>query len=190
MVTMLWQNHSHSVVTVSPSQCCDSLTVTVLWQSHSHGEVTVSQSRCCDSLTFTVLWQSHSHSVETVSQSQCCDSVTVRVLWVSQSQCCDSLSHSVVTVTVLWQSHARATLDKQSCVITSTLFEMNSTCMRWCDLNFSCLSTTITSPEVSSCQNKQRYPNPIWPTVFTFRVFKHSFCEFMTMVSLHVHKST
>ena len=82
----------------------------------------------------------------------------------------------------------RATLDKQLCVITSTLFEMNLTCMRWCDLNFNCLSTSITSAEVSSCQNKRRYPNPIWPTVFTFRVFKRSFCEFMTMVSLHVHK--
>ena len=87
-------------------------------------------------------------------------------------------------------SYAKATLDKKSCVITSTLFEMNSTCMRLCDLNFSCLSTSITSAEVSSCQDKRRYPNPIWPTVFTFRVFKHSFCEFMTMVSLHVHKST
>ena len=54
-------------------------------------------------------------------------------------------------------SNARATLDKQSCVITSTLFEMYSTCMRWCDLNFSCLSTSITSAEVSSCQNKRRY---------------------------------
>ena len=86
--------------------------------------------------------------------------------------------------------NARATLDKQSCVITSMLFEMNSTYMRWCDLNFSCLSTSITSAEVSSCQDKRRYPNPIWPTVFTFRVFKLSFCEFMTMVSLHVHKST
>ena len=85
---------------------------------------------------------------------------------------------------------ARATLDKKSCVITSTLFEMNFTCMRWCDLNFSCLSTSITSAEVSSCQDKRMYPNRIWPTVFTFRVFKHSFCEFMTMVSLHVHKST
>ena len=50
----------------------------------------------------------------------------------------------------------RATLDKQSCVITSTLFEMNSTCMRSCDLNFSCLSTSITSPEVSGCQNNKR----------------------------------
>ena len=86
-------------------------------------------------------------------------------------------------------ANARATLDKQSCVITSTLFETNSTCMRWCDLNFSCLSTSITSPEVSSCQNKRRYPNPTWPTVFTFRAFKLSFCEFMTMVSLHLHKS-
>ena len=82
------------------------------------------------------------------------------------------------------KSNARATLDKLSCVITSTLFEMNSTCMRWCDLNFSCLTTSITSAEVSSC------PNPIWPTAFTFRVFKLSFCEFMTMVSLHWHKST
>ena len=51
--------------------------------------------------------------------------------------------------------NARATLDKQSCVITSTLFEMNSTCMCWCDLNFSCLLTSITSAEVSSCQSKQ-----------------------------------
>ena len=25
---------------------------------------------------------------------------------------------------------------------------------------------------VSNCQNKRRYPNPIWPSVFTFRVFK------------------
>ena len=73
---------------------------------------------------------------------------------------------------------------------TFTLFEMNSTCMRLCDLNFSCLSTSITSVEVSSCQNKRRYPNPIWPTLFTFRVFKLSLCEFMTMVSLHVHKLT
>ena len=48
------------------------------------------------------------------------------------------------------------TLDKQSCVITSTLFEMNSTCMRLCDLNFSCLSTSITSPEVFSCKNLKR----------------------------------
>ena len=80
-------------------------------------------------------------------------------------------------------SYARATLDKQSCVITCTLFKMNSTCMRLCDLNFSCLST-------SSCQNKRRYLNPIWPTVFTFRVFKLSFCEFMTMESFRVHKST
>ena len=87
-------------------------------------------------------------------------------------------------------SNARATLDKQSCVIKSTLFGMNFTCMRWCDLNFSCLSTSITSAEVSSCQNKRRYPNSIWPTVFTFCIFKLSFCEFMTMVSLHVHKST
>ena len=87
-------------------------------------------------------------------------------------------------------TNARATLDKKSCVITSTLFEMNFTCMCWCDLNFSCLSTSITSAEVSSCQDKRRYPNPIWPTVFTFRVLKHSFREFMTMVSLHVHKST
>ena len=46
-------------------------------------------------------------------------------------------------------TNARATLDKQSCVITSTLFEMNTTCMRWCDLNFSCLSNSITSAEVS-----------------------------------------
>ena len=38
---------------------------------------------------------------------------------------------------VTFDSNARATLDKQSCVITSTLFEMNSTCMCWCDLNFS-----------------------------------------------------
>ena len=53
--------------------------------------------------------------------------------------------------------YARATLDKQSCVITSTLFEMNSTCMRSCDLNFSCLSTSITSPEVSGCQNNKRF---------------------------------
>ena len=87
-------------------------------------------------------------------------------------------------------TYARATLEKQSCVITSTLFEMNSTCTRWCDLNFSCLSTSITSAEVSSCQNKRRYPNPIWPTVFTFRVLKLPFCEFTTMVSLHLHKST
>ena len=34
------------------------------------------------------------------------------------------------------KTNARATLDKKSCVITSTLFEMNSTCMCWCDLNF------------------------------------------------------
>ena len=34
-------------------------------------------------------------------------------------------------------------------VITSTLFEMNSTCMRLSDLNFSCLSTSITSPKAS-----------------------------------------
>ena len=88
------------------------------------------------------------------------------------------------------KSNARATLDKQSCVITSTLFEINSTCMRWCDLNFSCLSTSITSADVSSCQNKRRYPNPIWSTVFTFRVFKLSYCEFTTMVSIHLHKST
>ena len=45
--------------------------------------------------------------------------------------------------------------DKQSCVITCT-FEMNSTCMRSCDLNFSCLSTSITSPEVSGWQNIKR----------------------------------
>ena len=103
--------------------------------------------------------------------------------------------HSVrITVTVLLTQcayYARATLDKQSCVITSTLFEMNSTCMRWCDLNFSCCqSTSITSAEVSSCQNKRRFPNPIWPTVFTFRLLKLSFCKFTTMVSLHLHKST
>ena len=73
---------------------------------------------------------------------------------------------------VSFSSYARATLDKQSCVITSTLFEMNSTCKRLCDLNFSCLSTSITWAEVSSCQNKRRFPNPIWPTVFTFRFFK------------------
>ena len=54
------------------------------------------------------------------------------------------------------QYYARATLDKQSCVITSMLFEMNYTCMRLCDLNFSCLSTSITSAEVSSCQNNKR----------------------------------
>ena len=52
-------------------------------------------------------------------------------------------------VTRRQMDYARATLDKKSCVITSTLFEMNSTCMRWCDLNFSCLSTSITSAEVS-----------------------------------------
>ena len=102
----------------------------------------------------------------------------------------DHASGLVTGINSWWLSNARATLDKQSCVITSTLFEMNSTCMRWCDLNFSCLSTSITSAEVSSCQNKRRYPNPIWPTVFTFRVFKLSFCEFTTMVSLHLHKST
>ena len=51
------------------------------------------------------------------------------------------------------QGNERATLDKQSCVITSTLFEMNSTCMRWCDLNFSCLSTSITSSEISSSKS-------------------------------------
>ena len=94
------------------------------------------------------------------------------------------------SVTVIIFISPMAALDKQSCVITSTLFEMNSTCMRWCDLNCSCLSTSITSAEVSSCQNKRRYPNPIWPTVFTFRVLKLSFSEFTTMVSLHLHKST
>ena len=51
--------------------------------------------------------------------------------------------------------NTRATLDKHSCVIASTLFKMNSTCMRLCDLNFSCLSTSITSPEVSSCKNNK-----------------------------------
>ena len=49
-----------------------------------------------------------------------------------------------------------ATLDKQSCVITSTLFEMNSTCMHLCDFNFSYLSTSITSAEVASCPNNKR----------------------------------
>ena len=52
--------------------------------------------------------------------------------------------------------YARAILDKQSCVITSTLFEMNTTCMCSCDLNFSCLSTSITLLEVSGCQNNKR----------------------------------
>ena len=41
-------------------------------------------------------------------------------------------------------------------VVASTLFEMNSTCMRLCNSNFSCLSTSITSPKVSSCQNNKR----------------------------------
>ena len=112
-------------------------------------------------------------------------------------QCMIGVQYSLVyqwhvTFTVrkgLTQPYARPTLDKQSCVITSMLFEMNSTCMRWCDLNFSCLSTSITSAEVSSCQNKRRHPNPIWPTLFTFCVLKLSFCEFTTMC-LHLHKST
>ena len=103
-----------------------------------------------------------------------------------------SRQHTVgpANVDTAYASNARATLDNQSCVITSMLFEMNSTCMGWFDLNFSCLSTSITSAEVSSCQNKTRYPNPIWPIVITFRVFILSFCEFMAMVSIHVHKST
>ena len=52
-------------------------------------------------------------------------------------------------------SYARATLENQPCVITFTLFKMNSTCMLLCDLNLRCLSTFITSPRVFSCQNKQ-----------------------------------
>ena len=67
-------------------------------------------------------------------------------------------------------SNARATLDKQSCVITSMLFEMNSPCMRSCDLNFSCLSTSITSPKVFGCQNNKRiqiqYGRPCLHLVF------------------------
>ena len=59
-------------------------------------------------------------------------------------------------------SYAMDTLDKQSCVFSPTLFEMSCTCMRLCELNFSCLLTSINSAEVSSCQNKRRYPNPIW----------------------------
>ena len=106
------------------------------------------------------------------------------------SNTCHGLNFHQNLIFFLNARNARATIDKESCVITSTLFKMNSTCMHWCDLNFSCMSTSITSAEVSSCQNKPRYPNPIWQTVFTFRVFKLSFCEFMTMVSLHVHKST
>ena len=44
---------------------------------------------------------------------------------------------------------------------------------------------------VSGFQLSKRttYPNPIWPNAFTFRVLKLSFREFMTMVSLPVHKS-
>ena len=72
--------------------------------------------------------------------------------------CCLSLNLCHHWLSLIRQFHAygnaRATLDKQSCVITSTLFEMNSTSMCLCDLNFSCLITSITSPEVSSCQNK------------------------------------
>ena len=90
-------------------------------------------------------------------------------IWVSVK-----LRNSIYTYT----GNARATLDK--CVITSMLFEMNSSCMRLCDLNFSCLSTSITSAEVYSCQNKRRYPNPIWATVFTF-IFVSSYFHFVNL---------
>ena len=81
--------------------------------------------------------------------------------------------------------NARATLDEKPCAFKSTLFEMNPTCTL-CDLNLGCLSTPSTSSKVF------QYPNPIWSTVFTFRVFKFSFCEFMTMAfpcTNQLHKS-
>ena len=55
-----------------------------------------------------------------------------------------------------WRSYWRHFSWRSQCVITSTLFEMTSTCMRSCDLNFSWLSTSITAPEVSGCQNNKR----------------------------------
>ena len=45
----------------------------------------------------------------------------------------DMLSGNINKTEVIYPlPNARATLDKKSCVITST-FEMNSTCMRWCN---------------------------------------------------------
>ena len=51
-------------------------------------------------------------------------------------------------------------------------------------------SLTTVRLEVLQLSKQQTYPNPIWPIVFTFRVFKLKFFEFMTMVSFPVRKST
>ena len=109
--------------------------------------------------TFTTVWfwiGDQDHNCLCLFKKTC-----VVVSFLGYSKCfgtCWYISNHYWTLLrflVAEQTNARATLDKQSCVITSMLFEMNSTCMRLCDLNIICVSTSMTSPEVSSCQNKQ-----------------------------------
>ena len=95
-----------------------------------------------------------------VTMQVTCGALIVNYYTYAPPRCRTAQYHTIFIVisATLWNDlgYARATLDKQSCVITSTLFKMNSTCMRSCDLNFSCLSIFITSPEVSVCQNNKR----------------------------------
>ena len=56
---------------------------------------------------------------------------------------------------VVLKSDARTTLDKQPCIITSTSFRNELHLHAFTDLNSSCLATSTTSSEVSSCQNEQ-----------------------------------
>ena len=99
----------------------------------------------------------HSTTTQTTGECRKCsvtDTVALRLLcWDRDPNACSLASLHAPQVRAL-TTYARATLDKQSCVITSTLFEMNSTCMLFCDLNFRCLSTSITSPRFPVVKTK------------------------------------
>ena len=76
-------------------------------------------------------------------------------------------------------------MDRQPCVVTSIFFKMNSTCMPFCDLNLSSLSTSITRSDVFSCQNEQRIQISICMAdcVYVLSLPILSFCEIYKLLT-------